>query len=493
MERSPRVGGARSHTEWCGPSAVGTGSRSGSARRATPRARAPTRRRVRARCSRLASSRSARSRVAASGAPPGESPTRGLEALAAAVNTGGLPHQGTGAACGRRPWRPDARGAPSRGATAPQPSSSPRRRRHQAIAARSTPTRREHRRPGRPPPGGRTRCSPASEFDASRFAPCAPGAGDLADRVQPRQASYARGCRSRRRPSSSARPASRARVRAPSRSRAHGRPRRSSGSAAPGMPPPRAVASSSTGSPPCAAISTAMPRATTSRGASSASGCTSSMKRSPAALRSTAPSPRTASDTRNEPRDRERRRVELVELEVGEVRARTPGRRDAVAGRHRGVGGVRVELPCSAAGEHDGVGLDGRRSSRRLEHPRRPRPRRRRRPGRSGTRARRRASAETRTARTRARSISAPVASPPACSTRALRMRGLEPAGQVAARAVEGHPERDQVADALRPLGAQHLDGLALVRARRRPAACRPRAPRHCRRRNIAAAMPPCA
>ena len=40
-----------------------------------------------------------------------------------------------------------------------------------------------------------------------------------------------------------------------------------------------------------------MPRATTSRGASSPSGCTSNMKRRPASSSSTAPSPRTASET----------------------------------------------------------------------------------------------------------------------------------------------------------------------------------------------------
>ena len=61
------------------------------------------------------------------------------------------------------------------------------------------------------------------------------------------------------------------------------------------------------------------PRATSSRGASS------STKRSPAPSRSSAPSPRTASVTRKpsiSPRDTQRGRVELHELEVGQRRAR---------------------------------------------------------------------------------------------------------------------------------------------------------------------------
>ena len=59
--------------------------------------------------------------------------------------------------------------------------------------------------------------------------------------------------------------------------------------------PPRLVASSRTGVPPCLAIWPAMARATWSRGASS------SVKRLPSMSSSTAPSPRTASETRKLP------------------------------------------------------------------------------------------------------------------------------------------------------------------------------------------------
>ncbi len=54
--------------------------------------------------------------------------------------------------------------------------------------------------------------------------------------------------------------------------------------------------------------------------------------------------------------DREGRRVELHELEVGHRRSRADRGGDAVAGRPDGVGGVRVELSGPARGEDDGVG-----------------------------------------------------------------------------------------------------------------------------------------
>ncbi len=51
--------------------------------------------------------------------------------------------------------------------------------------------------------------------------------------------------------------------------------------------------------------------------------------------------------------------VELVELEVGEVRAGAESHGDAVAGGYGGVGGMEEELACAAGGEDDGVGGEG--------------------------------------------------------------------------------------------------------------------------------------
>ena len=53
---------------------------------------------------------------------------------------------------------------------------------------------------------------------------------------------------------------------------------------------------------------------------------------------------------------RERRGVELVELEVGDGRARPHRRGETVAGGEGRVGGVREQLPGAAGGEDDGVG-----------------------------------------------------------------------------------------------------------------------------------------
>ena len=55
---------------------------------------------------------------------------------------------------------------------------------------------------------------------------------------------------------------------------------------------------------------------------------------------------------------RERCGVELIELEVGELRARTQRHGDAIAGGHGRVGGVQVELARSTAGQNDGVRVD---------------------------------------------------------------------------------------------------------------------------------------
>ena len=58
------------------------------------------------------------------------------------------------------------------------------------------------------------------------------------------------------------------------------------------------------------------------------------------------------------PGHRERRRVELQELEVVDGGARAPGRGEAVAGGDERVRRELVELPGAARGEHDGVGAE---------------------------------------------------------------------------------------------------------------------------------------
>ena len=115
----------------------------------------------------------------------------------------------------------------------------------------------------------------------------------------------------------------------------------------------------------------------------------------------------------------QRGRVELDELEVGARDAGLQRQRDAVAGRQRRVGGDREALADAAGREHD---VDARG---------RTRPRRRAQREHAGAAAaldeqldREPALAHldvavAATAATSARSISAPVASPPACTTRA--------------------------------------------------------------------------
>ena len=163
-------------------------------------------------------------------------------------------------------------------------------------------------------------------------------------------------------------------------------------------------------------------RATTSRGARSASGCSSAMNATPCVV---AQDRALAAQRLREQRARHRRvvqrgGVELHELEVGDRDAGPQRHRDAVAGGERRVGGDREALPGAAGRDH----ACARRATVR------------------GT-----PSASTRddadgapvldeevggepaladlgaglpaTAATSARSISAPVASPPACTTRA--------------------------------------------------------------------------
>ena len=149
--------------------------------------------------------------------------------------------------------------------------------------------------------------------------------------------------------------------------------------------------------------------------------------------RSTAPSPRTASEMSGRARRGERRRVELHELEVGDRRAGTPGRGDAVAGRDVGIRRVPVELPAAAGREHDGVGAHvdgagcrraGARPSRGRRAPRRPPALDEQVDEHRGSWIAHRAAPHRATS---ARSIAAPVASPPACRMRARECAASSP------------------------------------------------------------------
>ena len=152
----------------------------------------------------------------------------------------------------------------------------------------------------------------------------------------------------------------------PGRARPRAARRRRSGSA-PGRSP---VMSRNTAGAPVSASSRWIARATASRG------CSSSTKRSPAASCSVAPSPRTAS------RDQEalapgiaddRRRVELDELEVGQLGAGGAREQQARAVGARRVGGARPQRRRAARGEQHGargerapvVARDARRRGRR--------------------------------------------------------------------------------------------------------------------------------
>ncbi len=296
--------------------------------------------------------------------------------------------------------------------------------------------RRSHRRPARRT--RRPRAASSTRDGSLRARRCG--------RPRPRRRGPAATCgrtgRWRRRPSGSGRPASPGSARAPSRDRARARRGRSSGSAARGTRRarrrPRSGCASRRGAPgarPEPPSARAIARATTSRGASSPSGWASKTKRRPCSSISVAPSPRTASDTRNDVARRPAyRRVELEELEVGDVGSGADRRRDAVARRHLGVGRVRVQLAGAARGQHDRVGLErlaaagaGIRLADEQLHPGDPSSARRRRrdlvehAGRPGRRARSRVTSLARSPATSAFSIAVPVASPPAC-----RIRGYE-------------------------------------------------------------------
>ena len=114
---------------------------------------------------------------------------------------------------------------------------------------------------------------------------------------------------------------------------------------------------------PVSAMRRMMPLATTSRGASSASGCRPTMKRDAGAVDQVrALAADRLGDQRllaarraAEPHDR---RVELHELQVGDLGPGPQRQAHAVAGGHRGVGGGVEDLAHAAGGQHDRLGVD---------------------------------------------------------------------------------------------------------------------------------------
>ena len=88
------------------------------------------------------------------------------------------------------------------------------------------------------------------------------------------------------------------------------------------------------------------------------------MKRTPSASTRWAPSPRTASETSGcwpsaSGAEEEHGRVELHELQVGDLGAGAQREGDAVAGGDRRVGGGGEDLAHAAGGEDHGGGVDG--------------------------------------------------------------------------------------------------------------------------------------
>ena len=152
--------------------------------------------------------------------------------------------------------------------------------------------------------------------------------------------------------------------------------------------------------------------------------------------------------------DGQRGRMELVELEVAQHGARAQRRRNAVPGRHERIGRVRVQLAGSAASQDHGVGGEPTAVAKRVDE----------------------------LYSTHSAAIDDEVGDEAvlendnaglcnACGKRGLdgspgriapgmehastRVRGLAPPCQLAVLAIEGDPEAEQLADAVRPLPAQ--------------------------------------
>ena len=344
----------------CRAAAVGRGwgSRHGSAPRATPSRSSADRRRPagrgRAGC---ASSRSRAGRLRVAGCAPAGERRRGCRA--ASRGCGARPAASHISAC-RHPARRRCRR--SLGESVSARSAAPLG----ASLGAPSALRRASRQPAHAQSAGTPSASPGramSEHEALeqrvRGEPVGPvhsGAGDLADGVEPGHRGAAPGVGR-----DAAHPVVRGgrhrdRLAGPVDARPRGRPRRWSGTAGRGTRRRGAVASRNTGAPPCAAISHGDPAGddvarcelgvrmhvhheplaggVAQHGSLAADGFGDQER---------CPGPRARSGgTGRTPGRRARRR--------------RAGRGDPVAGRHRGVGRVRVELPGAAGGEDDRVG-----------------------------------------------------------------------------------------------------------------------------------------
>ena len=139
-------------------------------------------------------------------------------------------------------------------------------------------------------------------------------------------------------------------------------------------------------------------------------------------------------------------RVELEELDIGHGHPGPQGHGDPVAGRLGGVGRDRVQLTRPPVASTTSVartscrapsGSSARTPTQRPSSTKRS----------TANHCSSTAAALWRTAETRARSTSAPVAAPPACTTRAWSAP-LAGQGEVAARLAVNGPEGDQLVDA---------------------------------------------
>jgi hypothetical protein len=216
-----------------------------------------------------------------------------------------------------------------------------------------------------------------------------------------------------------------------------------------------------------------MARATTSRGASDASGMVGVHERRPVAPAEDGAlaAHRLADQEGALARRVERRGVELDELHVRHLRPRPVRHRHPVARRDRRVGGVAVDLAAAARGQHHRAREDRHRLPRlRVQHQQaaaalaqRPRVRRRQQVDRGGVLQMRIPAADT--AASSPRSISRPVRS----AARTMRRRECPPSRPSESSpwsSLKCTPQLDQLAHARRPLAHQHVHRVGVAEPR---------------------------
>ena len=173
----------------------------------------------------------------------------------------------------------------------------------------------------------------------------------------------------------------------------------------------------------------------------------------------------------------QRRRVELDELEIGAGDARLQREGDAVAGRERRIGRHGEALPGATGREHDVDRADDLDLAVRLEREHARCTGSRSTSNSIANQPSRTSMSEIRTASTSARSISAPVASPPACTTRASECppsRASSSSGEPSDISVSNRaPSAASSRDSIGSFGDEDAHGIDVAQTHRRPAACR--------------------